>query len=85
MSDLMTCTEELIESANAVVDRKGVNDFGIGELVREMRLRGTGYAESTIRTHIVSRCCSNAPKNHGTKYDHFERIGRGRYRLRKRR
>ena len=38
--------------------------------------------ESSVRTHIVSRCCVNAPKNHPHKWDYFERIGRGLYEIR---
>jgi hypothetical protein len=35
----------------------------------------------TIRTHVVSRCCVNAPKNHPHKWDYFERVSRGLYRI----
>jgi predicted RNase H-like HicB family nuclease len=34
-----------------------------------------------VRTHITSRCCINAPKNRPHKWDYFERVARGRYRL----
>jgi predicted RNase H-like HicB family nuclease len=33
-----------------------------------------------VRTHIVSRCCVNAP-NHPHKWDYFKRVGRGVYEL----
>lgn len=36
---------------------------------------------STVRTHVVSRCCVNAPKNHLHKWDYFRRIGRGCYQV----
>ena len=35
----------------------------------------------TVRTHITSRCCTNAPKNHPHRWDYFRRIERGRYEL----
>lgn len=44
-----------------------------------MRRRGTRYRNSTIRTHIVSRLCRDAPAHHGTVYDDLERIGDGVY------
>ena len=34
---------------------------------------------SSVRTHVVSRCCVNAPKNHPHKWDYFRRTGRGEY------
>jgi hypothetical protein len=42
---------------------------------------GTGNAESTIRTMIVSHLCRNAPDHAATTYDDLERVGRGLYRL----
>jgi predicted RNase H-like HicB family nuclease len=35
--------------------------------------------ERTVRTHVVSRCCLNAPKNHPHKWNYFRRVGRGTY------
>lgn len=52
----------------------------VAEVVAEMRRRGTRYAESTIRTHVTSRMCVNAPRNHAITYNDFERVGH-RYRL----
>ena len=43
--------------------------------------RPSGYAESTIRTHVTSRMCGNAPDNHAVTYDDLVRIDAGRYRL----
>jgi len=34
---------------------------------------------STVRTHIVSRCCVNAPKHHLHRWAYFKRIARGVY------
>lgn len=33
----------------------------------------------TIRTHVTSRCCVNAPANHPHRWRYFRRVGRGRY------
>ncbi len=35
----------------------------------------------SVRTHVVSRCCVNAPKNHPHKWDYFRRVERGRYEI----
>ncbi|TKJ86064.1 hypothetical protein PaeCFBP13512_19720 [Paenibacillus sp. CFBP13512] len=39
------------------------------------------YNESTIRTHIGSRCCVNANANHAVTYNDYERIRHGTYQL----
>ena len=35
----------------------------------------------SVRTHIVSRCCENAPKNHAHRWPYFRRVGRGLYEI----
>lgn len=37
--------------------------------------------ESSVRTHIVSRCCENAPENHAHRWPYFRRVGRGVYEI----
>ena len=37
--------------------------------------------ESSVRTHVVSRCCENAPKNHEHRWPYFRRVGRGVYEI----
>jgi hypothetical protein len=49
--------------------------------VDEMRRRGTGYAETTIRTMVTAHMCRNAPDNNAVTYDDLERVDRGLYRL----
>jgi len=78
----MTCRDEVLDCARLIVTQKGENRFTIQEILRCMRARGTRYKESTIRTHVTSRMCSDAPKHHAVKYDDFERIGEGVYSLR---
>ena len=36
----------------------------------------------TVRTHVSSRCCVNAPDNHQHRWPYFHRVRRGVYRLR---
>ena len=77
----MGCREEVVAAARAFVARAGQDSFGVMDIVRETECRGSDFAESTIRTHIVSRMCGNAPDHHGTTYDDLERIDRNTYRL----
>jgi predicted RNase H-like HicB family nuclease len=37
--------------------------------------------ERSVRTHVVSRCCVNAPKHHPHRWRYFRRIQRGRYQI----
>jgi hypothetical protein len=72
---------EILDAIRAVLTRSGGGTFTPAEIVAEMTRRGTGYAESTIRTMITGHLCRNAPDNAATTYDDLERIDRGRYRL----
>ena len=36
----------------------------------------------SVRTHVSSRCCVNAPDNHQHRWPYFHRVRRGLYRLR---
>ena len=76
----MTCRNEILVCANQIVQQKGINEFSLKEIIDCMEAVGTKYKESTIRTHVTSRMCENAPKHHATKFDDFERISRCVYR-----
>jgi hypothetical protein len=72
---------EILAAIRAVLGRSGTTTFTPAQVVTEMTRRGTGYAESTIRTMVTAHMCRNAPDNAGTTYDDLERIDRGVYRL----
>lgn len=72
---------QVLAAAREITQSKGRNELAPEEVVHFLRRRGSPYAESTIRTHIVSRCCKNAPENHAVRYEYFERVGHGLYRI----
>jgi predicted RNase H-like HicB family nuclease len=37
--------------------------------------------ENSVRTHVSSRCCINAPAHHGRRWPYFRRLSRGRYEI----
>ncbi|MBB6451632.1 hypothetical protein HNQ94_000053 [Salirhabdus euzebyi] len=76
-----TCREEILQVVHSIVKERNKNEFTISEVIKLMKQRDTIYAEGTIRTHINSRCCSNASNHHGTVYNDFERIEYGKYKL----
>ena len=78
----MTCRDEILQVARKIVLEKGQNEFTILDIIDGMRRNNSRYEDSTIRTNVVSRLCANAPKNHAVKFDDFERIDHGIYRLR---
>lgn len=69
--------EEVLEAARRVAGSRGNWSFTVREIVTAL----PALNQSTVRTHVVSRCCVNAPKNHPHKWDYFRRIGRGLYRI----
>lgn len=73
--------DEILAAVNEIVKRKERNEFEVIEVVDHMLSKNPNYNESTIRTHITSRCCVNANANHATTYNDYERIERGLYRL----
>lgn len=77
----MTCRDEILDCAERLISRKGRNEFSLLEILECMHSRGTSYRDSTIRTHVTSRMCANAPDHHGVTYDDLQRIGTGMYRL----
>jgi hypothetical protein len=36
---------------------------------------------ATVRTHVASRCCVNAPSHHQSRYRYFRVVRRGVYRI----
>lgn len=76
----MTCRDEILACVAMLEKRTADGTFSPDEVVSLMRQRGSQYPDTTIRTHVTSRLCANAPVNHGTVHPDLERIERGRYR-----
>jgi hypothetical protein len=74
----MTCRDEILEALKF----EGLVEFTPADVIGLLRARGSAYSPRTIRTHVVSRCCVNAPANHAVRYRDFERVQAGVYRLR---
>jgi hypothetical protein len=51
--------------------------FRIADLLRALPHLNAG----TVRTHVASRCCVNAPAHHQSRHPYFRALGRGVYRL----
>jgi hypothetical protein len=49
--------------------------FRLAELVAALPALNPG----TVRTHVASRCCVNAPPHHQSRHRYFRSVGRGLY------
>jgi hypothetical protein len=78
----MTARDEILIAARGLSSASPDGTFTVQAVVDMMRRAGTTYKESTVRTHVVSRMCADAPDNHAKVYDDFVRVSAGRYRLR---
>ena len=76
----MTCRAEVLAALKRLERRNERREFTLDEIVREVHAGGAGYRESTIRTHVTSRLCANAPDHHDVVYRDIERVDHGRYR-----
>ena len=67
--------EQVLDAARRIAGRTG--EFRMRDIVAAL----PHLNPATVRTHVGSRCCVNAPANHQTRWPYFRALGRGRYRL----
>lgn len=77
----MTARDEVLNAAQHLASGSDDGTFTLGDVLALMHQRGTRYADSTIRTHVTSRMCANAPDHHAIVFSDLKRIEPGRYRL----
>ena len=77
----MSCRNEILECVTKILEQNGNEEFTIQEVIDCMRRKDSTYEDSTIRTHITSRLCTNAPDHHAVTYNDLIRTNRGTYRL----
>lgn len=73
----MAVHEEVLAAAQRICTAGRTGQFTPAEVVEAL----PHLNESTVRTHVVSRCCVNAPENHDHRWPYFRRIQRGVYDL----
>jgi hypothetical protein len=78
----MTARDEILAALPSVAARAADGSFTPQDMINELHRRGTKYADSTIRTHVVSRMCADAADHHARTYDDLSKVGDGRYRRR---
>jgi predicted RNase H-like HicB family nuclease len=73
----MPVHSEVLDAARRLCRERGGWTFRPDEMVRAL----PHLNASTVRTHIVSRCCVNAPENHPHRWAYFRRVARGLYEI----
>ncbi len=75
----MPVHEEVLRAALRICRERGGWRFRPVEIVGAL----PHLHAATVRTHVVSRCCVNAPANHPHRWPYFERVSRGTYEIRR--
>src|SRR5262249_45450900 len=65
----------VLDAALALADRRADWVFRLRDVVAAL----PELHAPTVRTHVTSRCCVNAPSNHQSRYAYFRAVGRGIY------
>jgi predicted RNase H-like HicB family nuclease len=73
----MSVQAEILEAVGRICAERRTWLFVPEEIVRALPHLNPG----TVRTHIGSRCCVNAPANHAHRLGYFRRVRRGEYEL----
>jgi hypothetical protein len=77
---VLTCRDEILAALPRLGQLAPDRTFTPQDVIDELRRRGSRFGESTVRTHVVSRMCADAPDHHARVYDDLVRVAPGRYR-----
>ena len=77
MANDMAVHEEVLAIAQRLCAARRTRQFTPADVVHAL----PHLNERTVRTHVVSRCCVNAPKNHDHRWPYFSRLRRGVYEI----
>ena len=70
-----TIQSQVLETAVRLCRERGRWTFEVNEIVRAL----PDLNPQSVRTHVASRCCVNAPANHAHRWPYFRRLGRNHY------
>jgi hypothetical protein len=73
--------EAVLAAARRLAARSPDGTFTPAEVVAECQRQGAPFAVSTIRTHVISVMCRDAPDHHARRFADLDRATPGRYRL----
>lgn len=70
-----TIQRRVLDAALSLCRERGDWTFEVREIVRAL----PDLNPQSVRTHVTSRCCVNAPANHAHRWPYFRRLARSRY------
>jgi hypothetical protein len=73
----MTVRQRALEAALRICRARGGWTFRPAEIVAVLPDVNAG----SVRTHVMSRCCVNAPAHHSHRWPYFRRVRRGVYEI----
>ena len=73
----MKIHEEILTTARRLCIAREAWTFTPAEIVHAL----PHLNERSVRTHVVSRCCTNAPSHHAHRWPYFKRVDRGVYEI----
>lgn len=76
----MAIHDEILRTSIRICRQRGGWRFRPNEIVQAL----PHLNPLSVRTHVVSRCCVNAPAHHEHRLDYFRRVSRGVYEIRSR-
>jgi hypothetical protein len=74
---MSTVHGQVLDAALAMTGADAHWEFRLADVVRALPHLNAG----TVRTHVASRCCVNAPAHHQSRHPYFRATGRGLYRI----
>ena len=74
----MSIHHEILAAARRICAGRGAWTFTPNEIVNAL----PHLNARSVRTHVTSRCCVNAPANHPHRLPYFLRVSRGTYEIR---
>lgn len=81
MVNKMTCRDEVLKAMKILSKGNSAEAFALKVIIDQVLSQTKAYKESTIRTHITSKMCANAPVNHAMVYRDLFRVDVGYYKL----
>src|ERR1043166_294175 len=73
----MAIHDQVLSAARRLCRERGEWTFSAEEVVRAL----AHLNEHSVRAHVGSRCCVNAPAHHAHRWPYFRRVARGRYEI----
>jgi hypothetical protein len=76
---MRACRDAVLDAFKPLERRHDRRAFRLDEIVAETLAGDPQFRESTVRTHVASRMCADAPDHHAVTYEDLDRVAPGIY------